>query len=148
LLASTAQVEQQRGHGLQLVDARPSSYFAGSAKSDKAPRAGTIPGALNLPQQDFLQQGDDTDGGDAWFFDARKVSALVDQSGLATDEPVATFCNTGTLASVDWFALSEVAGMRNVRLYDGGMVAWTTDQTLPVQIGEQGEKRIVDPAEM
>ena len=35
------------------------------------------------------------------------------------------FCNTGWFASTVWFALSEVAGIENVKLYDGSLAHWT-----------------------
>jgi thiosulfate/3-mercaptopyruvate sulfurtransferase len=36
-----------------------------------------------------------------------------------------SFCNTGHWAATNWFALSEVAGQKNVKLYAGSMVEWT-----------------------
>ena len=43
-----------------------------------------------------------------------------------------SFCNTGHLASIAWFGLSEVEGLPNVRLYDGSMSDWTSDPSRPV----------------
>ena len=43
------------------------------------------------------------------------------------------FCNTGHWGATGWFALSEVAGVKNVRLYAESMVDWTqSDPLLPM----------------
>jgi thiosulfate/3-mercaptopyruvate sulfurtransferase len=36
-----------------------------------------------------------------------------------------SFCNTGHWAATDWFALSELAGIENVKLYPDSMVAYS-----------------------
>lgn len=138
LLANTKQVERDRQDGVQLVDARPAKFFEGKDKHPEARVAGTIPGALSLPNQQFFEK----DG--AWFFEPQRVSTLAKQSGLDTKQQVVTFCNTGHWAATDWFALSQVLGMSNVSLYDGSMVAWTADKNRPVQIPKHGLARILD----
>ena len=35
------------------------------------------------------------------------------------------FCNTGHWAATDWFALSELAGLPDVKLYPDSMVGWS-----------------------
>ncbi|MDN5937326.1 MAG: hypothetical protein L0H83_01555, partial [Salinisphaera sp.] len=142
LLARTKEVAQGRELDLQLVDARPTSYFVGQVKSSSARSAGTIPGALSIPDQLFLEKGE----GGAWFFEPQRVATVIEQSDLDTNAPVATFCNTGTWAASDWFALSEILGMKNISLYDGSMAAWTADNNLPVQVTKAGRKSISTPA--
>ena len=46
-----------------------------------------------------------------------------------------SYCNTGHWAAVVWFALSEQAGIPNVKLYDGGMVGWTINPKNEVVTG-------------
>jgi thiosulfate/3-mercaptopyruvate sulfurtransferase len=36
-----------------------------------------------------------------------------------------SFCNTGHWAAINWFALSELAGVENTRLYAESVVEWT-----------------------
>ena len=52
---------------------------------------------------------------------------LAKEAGVeaGTDRPIASFCNTGHWAATNWFALSEVAGIPNVKLYPESMVGWT-----------------------
>jgi thiosulfate/3-mercaptopyruvate sulfurtransferase len=45
---------------------------------------------------------------------------------------VISYCNTGHWAANNWFVLSELLGNKNVTLYDGSMVEWTSDISLPV----------------
>ncbi|MBV9955924.1 MAG: hypothetical protein JOZ70_11825, partial [Pseudolabrys sp.] len=40
--------------------------------------------------------------------------------------PGLAYCNTGHWAATDWFVLHEVLG-RDVKLYSGSMVDWTSD---------------------
>lgn len=140
LLASTRQVEQDRKNEVQLVDARPAEFFDGKDKHPQARVAGTIPGALDIPNQRFFRQ----DSSGAWFFEPKLVSSVVGQSRLKTDEQAVTFCNTGHWAATDWFALTQILGMQKVSLYDGSMVAWTANENRPVQIPKHGLARILD----
>jgi thiosulfate/3-mercaptopyruvate sulfurtransferase len=53
--------------------------------------------------------------------EAKKVAA-----GKPLDASKETsVCNTGHWAATNWFALSELAGQKNVKLYPGSMVDWT-----------------------
>jgi thiosulfate/3-mercaptopyruvate sulfurtransferase len=103
-----------------LVDARPPAFFNGDTRAPAAKLAGTLKGAVSLP---FTRWFD----GDSAALDAQAArganAALPSDAGQDT----VAFCNTGHWASIDWFALSEVAGRKNVKLYPGSMVDWTQD---------------------
>ena len=43
-----------------------------------------------------------------------------------------SFCNTGHWAATNWFAMSEVLGQKNVKLYAASMVEWSQDANLPM----------------
>lgn len=99
----------------RLIDARPRGFFEGVTWSIARP--GTIPGAGNLTY-------------DAWFEDDRMVDAAtareIAQAYGQTDAPLTvSFCNTGHWAAINWFALSELAGVENTRLYAESMAEWT-----------------------
>ncbi|NUB10387.1 sulfurtransferase, partial [Azospirillum sp. Vi22] len=110
-----------------LLDARSAEQFEGKAKSPQARVPGTLPGAVLIENGAFYSAAEKR------FLHADAVKALADQAG--TGESTITFCNTGHLASVSWFALSEVAGVDGVRLYDGSMSEWTADPSRPVKNG-------------
>ncbi|MFP3670316.1 rhodanese-like domain-containing protein, partial [Priestia sp. SIMBA_032] len=91
-----------------------------------AAEPGTLPGAVNVPHSTFVvDEGRDVIDRDA-------LVSLIAQVGLEPEGAQISFCNTGHWASVGWFALSEVAGNPDVRMYDGSMVEWTGEGR-PVQ---------------
>nr|WP_300308411.1 sulfurtransferase [Halomonas sp.] len=139
LIATTDDVVAAREAGEQLVDARPQDFFAGRTQAPDAKAPGTIPDALNLPNQDFLS-GDDG----AWHLNTAEVEARIQAAGLDPSQPTVSFCNTGHWASTDWFVLSEIAGFDNVALYDGSMVEWTQDDSRPLVVAKKGLGKILD----
>ena len=46
-----------------------------------------------------------------------------------------SYCNTGHWAATVWFALSEMAKIPDVKMYDGGMTHWTYDPKRKVDLG-------------
>lgn len=102
-----------------LVDSRPAEFFEGNKAHDAAARPGTLPGAQNLPYSEFFRPGATALGSDAT---AASLSTLL---GIEQGETVVSFCNTGHWAATDWFAMSEVAGMENVKMYPGSMVEYS-----------------------
>ncbi|WP_298365544.1 rhodanese-like domain-containing protein [Azospirillum sp.] len=128
LRATLAEVEAAVAAGTTpLHDARSAEQFAGQGKSPQARAAGTLPGALHIDNGAFYS------GTPKRFVNAEAVRALADKAGLALDPAPITFCNTGHLASVSWFALSEIVGLPGVRLYDGSMSEWTADPARPLK---------------
>lgn len=131
LLVSAEQVQAGIDGGSQLVDARPAAQFRGEAKHPASANAGTIPGAASLEEHLLVQEGSSN------FVDAAEVSRLVDAAGIDGSEPIVSFCNTGHWAATVWFALSEVAGLESVAMYDGSMTEWTQDPNRPLVAGQQ-----------
>jgi len=131
LLATRSMVQADLNtHKFQLVDARPAKQYDGKVKPGVDKKAGTIPGALNLPFSVVLTA--DHEG----IMDRAGVEGAMKKAGIATDKPTYTFCNTGHLASLDWFALREIAHVPDVKLYSGSMSEWTRDASLPVVDGK------------
>jgi len=130
LRATLPQVEAAVAQGtVPLVDARSADQFAGQAKSPQARAAGTLPGAVNIENGAFYSAAD------KHFLSGDAIKALAEKAD-AQQAPI-TFCNTGHLASVSWFALSELAGIPGVRLYDGSMSEWSADPARPLKNGPQ-----------
>lgn len=102
-----------------LLDARPVDFYEGRKGHDAAARPGTMPGAENHVYTSFFDQG------------SPAMSAIPDASpllktlGVQDGEEIVSFCNTGHWAATNWFALSEVAGLDNVKLYPGSMVEYS-----------------------
>ena len=61
------------------------------------------------------------------------------------DRTIVSYCNTGHWAATNWFVMSEVLGKDNVKLYDGSMVEWTADSSLPLDVsGKSNMQKIKD----
>ncbi|MEX1235538.1 MAG: rhodanese-like domain-containing protein [Roseovarius sp.] len=103
-----------------LVDARPASFFEGKQGHGAAERPGTLPGARNVIHSDFFEG----EGG-TQIVNAAKAREIYTSLGLESDQPILSFCNTGHWAATDWFALSELAGVENVKLYPESMVGYS-----------------------
>ncbi len=128
LVADRADVAAAMKAGRPLIDNRPQSQYLGQSKHPASPRAGTIPGALSVPQSGFI----DANGR---FVGRQHLAAMVRAAGADDQDAEAiTFCNTGHWASLGWFVQSELLGQQNVRLYDGSMVDWTAQSELPVEV--------------
>lgn len=121
-LATRAQVEAATmgESGAVLVDARPEEFFKGLRKHDAAAEPGTLWGAVNFVH-------------DAWFAPKSPVvtasdSVLERARALAAEADgadIVSFCNTGHWAATNWFAMSELAGVENVKLYPESTVGWS-----------------------
>ncbi|MEZ5670573.1 MAG: sulfurtransferase [Alphaproteobacteria bacterium] len=110
-----------------LIDARPVEQYLGLGQHPAAGAAGTLPGAVNTPQESLAT----IDG--AHLRNAQTLDYLFAQAGIADDRPNIAFCNTGHWASIAWFASSEILGQHS-QLYDGSMVQWTADPDNPVAV--------------
>ena len=100
--------------GARLIDARPAGFFEGRVWSIARP--GTLPGAGHLSHERWFE-GTRMVGSDA-------AAAIAGESGPEVPITV-SFCNTGHWAAINWFALSELAGVENTRLYAESMAEWT-----------------------
>jgi thiosulfate/3-mercaptopyruvate sulfurtransferase len=101
-----------------LIDARPVSFFEGKEAHGAAARPGTLPGAQNVTHSLWFE------GGNA-IMDSEGASKLMQTLGLKKDTEIVSFCNTGHWAATDWFAMSELAGVPNVKLYPDSMVGYS-----------------------
>jgi thiosulfate/3-mercaptopyruvate sulfurtransferase len=128
LRAEVAEVQQAINDDVNLIDARSVAQFIGKEKTSTVKELGTIPTAVNINFDKFW------DAQNGRFASKATIDGLVKQAGLVDKDGVITFCNTGHLASIAWFGLSEVAGLKHVRLYDGSMSQWTLDPSRPVVV--------------
>ena len=126
MLVSEDEIKQALTGKAQLVDNRTRDYFVGISKSSKALRAGTLPGAKNLPQT-WL-----TKNGRGKFRDKAQLEKIYKAVDVATKGDQIMFCNTGHQATIAWFVSSEILGNRKARMYDGSLAAWTRVKNAPV----------------
>ena len=108
-----------------LIDARTAEFYEGEIKHKAAARPGTVPGAINYAHSNYFQ--DDP----VLVKTELDAGALAAELGISEGVDVVSFCNTGHWAATGWFALSEVAGIQNVKLYPGSMVEYSnSDQPM------------------
>jgi len=129
-----------QSNSAQLIDARPTAFFEGETRHQAAKYPGTLKGAVNLEHSRWFEPGSARMvSGDA----ARALSASLPDRGQSD---TVSFCNTGHWAATNWFALSEVAGQKNVRLYAGSMVDFTQngDGELVVNVPGRAQQLLID----
>jgi len=119
MLIDADDVKAMGENGTMLVDHRPADQFLGVNKAGPAKMAGTIPGAVNLPNTWM------TDNAGGMFRDSETLAKLYEAAGVPTSGEQVNFCNTGHWASVGWFVSSEILGNKQAVMYDGSMVDWT-----------------------
>lgn len=113
----------KRGSAI-LVDSRSDDEYAG--RTSKGPRKGHIPSAVNVSFERNLGEGA---GGTCQFAPLDALSELY--RGLADELPVITYCNSGNRASVSYLALRALG--REVAVYDGSWLEWSSDPVLPIE---------------
>ena len=126
LRAEVAEVNEAIANDTNLIDARSVAQFIGQEKTNTVQSLGHIPSAVNINFDKFY------DAEKPAFASAETIAQLARDAGVNDSEGFISFCNTGHLASIAWFGLSEVEGLPNVRLYDGSMSDWTSDPSRPV----------------
>jgi thiosulfate/3-mercaptopyruvate sulfurtransferase len=110
-----------------IVDTRPPAHFTGKTACPSVKRKGHIPGAVNLPYALVHTK----DG----MFEPRQIleSLAAPKVGKDRERTIVVVCSTGQYASAWWFALSEILGYKNVKIYDGAMEEWCCDQAAPLE---------------
>ena len=118
--ADTAEVEKQvSGEGsARLLDARLDEFYAGTAWHDAAARPGILPGADQFAFEAFF------DKNTPLLKHADEVQSIVAANKLNQPGTI-SYCNTGHWAATNWFVLSEVANVSDVKLYAESMVEWS-----------------------
>ena len=125
LLADTNEVDEAaKSGGAQLVDCRTEDQYLGLTFKRNfvaSEHRGHIAGAKLLP---FVLLGDNA--GPAKLYSAQELRDVAALKGVDLSAPTILYCNTGVTASLGWFALHEVLGNEETRVYDGSMHAWST----------------------
>lgn len=128
MLATLEDVKNISENGTeQLLDVRESAGFHGVARNIASVDPqwhGHIPGAKNIP---MTMLSNDV-GPAAYLFDKDTLKQSLSLMGASPDTPTTVYCNSGVMASVGWFVLSELLDNASVRLYDGSMQEWSLNK--------------------
>lgn len=124
LFASLDEVKQALASGdAQVLDALAMDLYLGLTYNRMfvPPGAkGHIPGSRVLPAKLMADRL-----GPAVFYAPDEIRAAAKAMGVDPDKPAITYCNTGVIGSVTWFALHELLGNPQVKLFDGAMHQWS-----------------------
>ena len=119
----------------KLVDVRSPKEFTGEIlappeyPTEHAQRGGHIPGALNIP---WAQAVDDADG---TFKPADQLKELYESKGITPDKEIIAYCRIGERSSHTWFVLKYLLGYPNVKNYDGSWTEWGNMIANPIEKG-------------
>jgi thiosulfate/3-mercaptopyruvate sulfurtransferase len=114
----------------QLVDIRgPAEYkgeiFAPEGVQELSVRAGHIPGAINVPWGQNVNE-------DGTFKSVDELRALYAGLGIDGSQPLITYCRIGERASLTWFVLSQLLGY-DAQVYDGSWTEYGNTVGLPIE---------------
>ncbi len=107
-----------------IIDARDMKYYSGAVT--KAARSGHVAGAILIPSADLYNE-------DGTFKSAEDLTELYASYGVAADNDIYVFCNTGTISTQPYFALTQILGYESVQNFDASMTGWAADPLLPVE---------------
>lgn len=101
-----------------LIDALdPEMYFGATKFFD---RAGHLPHAVSWPTAEFFNA-------DKTFKSADEIRAMASHLGVRPEQQVYSYCGGGIAAAVPFFALRQIAGYPQVKLYVGSQLDWVRD---------------------
>jgi thiosulfate/3-mercaptopyruvate sulfurtransferase len=116
----------------RLVDVRSPQEFSGELiamagyEQEGAQRAGHIPGAINVPWAQAVNE-------DGTFKSADELRELYGAKGALNGNDVVAYCRIGERSAHTWFVLHELLGHDNVRNYDGSWTEWGNMVAVPVE---------------
>lgn len=129
-------VKSQIGKSI-IVDSREPAFFSGQQKLPFVAKAGRIKGALNLPTVQVFDKYPPGEHMEQCCWTYKDVATLKNMAtgvvGSDLTKEIIVYCDSGRVASVWWFILSEVLGYKNVKMYDGSMEEWAKDETVPLE---------------
>ncbi|GAA5158093.1 sulfurtransferase [Pseudonocardia eucalypti] len=114
--------------GTVLLDARPPERYRGD-EEPVDPKAGHIPGALNVPWERNVD-------GAGRFRPGPELRAMYAGLGIGERTEVVAYCGSGARACHVILAL-EAAGYPGARLYPGSWSDWCAHPDAPVEVGQR-----------
>jgi thiosulfate/3-mercaptopyruvate sulfurtransferase len=119
--------------GLKMVDVRSPKEFTGEIlappeyPTEHAQRGGHIPGAVNIP---WAQAVNDSDG---TFKTTDELKQLYESKGITQDKEIIAYCRIGERSSHTWFVLKYLLGYPKVKNYDGSWTEWGNMIANPIE---------------
>ena len=125
--ATTADVEAGMDGKICTINSLSQALYEGTGDFYYQ-RRGHIPGSLLLSYEDLLK--------DDFFLPHDELSDKLGKRGMLSADQVITYCGGGIAATIDAFACL-LCGQENVRVYDGSMSEWVSDENRPLTVGAE-----------
>ena len=128
--------EAKYDDNIQITDARVNKFYRGTDKRKDLARHGRIPTAKLTP---MIRYTKDT-GKYFEFISSKETKKTLHNNGYGVelDKPLNIYCNTGHKARGLWFVSKFLGGMKDVKVYDGGIVAYSRTNMV-METGESME---------
>lgn len=113
--------------GVPVIDARAGERYRGE-KEPIDPKAGHIPGARSAPFTGNLEES-------GRFKSSAELRERFSELGIDAERGAVVYCGSGVNACHNLLAM-EIAGVKNVRLYEGSWSDWSS-RDAPVATGSE-----------
>lgn len=105
-----------------LMDTRCREEYYGEWRKGSAHYAGHIPTSIWLDFAELFHYGDNKD---CRFKSRQELDAIMDSVGVAPNDFIVTYCQSGVRSALTTFVLSELLGYHKVTNFDGSWLQWT-----------------------
>ncbi len=119
--------EVARHRGVPVIDSRAGERYRGE-KEPVDPKAGHVPGARSAPFAGNLQD-------DGRFKTREELRRRFEEVGVDPEKGAVVYCGSGVNACHNLLAM-ELAGVKNVRLYEGSWSDWSS-RDAPIATGSE-----------
>ena len=114
-------------NGIRIINALPSAIHTGASEITFG-RKGRIVNSVNVP---FVTLHDPDTG---CYLTAEELQNNFDYINTSSAVRIINYCGGGIASSNNAFALS-LLGYNNVTVYDGSLLEWGNDDSLPMEVG-------------
>lgn len=111
--------------GVAVVDVRTPAEYEGKIAPFKEKRKGHLPGAINIPIDEFLTK-------DGFFKSSDEIAAMLAAQGIKKDMIVILYDTCGVRAGFACMGC-RLAGYGKACFYDNGFQAWAGNPALPLE---------------
>jgi 3-mercaptopyruvate sulfurtransferase SseA len=124
-ITTKEQIEKKLGRkNFAIVDSRTDEEYNGWQLYGEA-RGGHIPGAVQIPYEWFFNP-------DKTVLDYNDLKTMFESRGITRNKKVTAYCTLGIRSGFVYF-LYRLMGYPKASNYDGSMVEWAADDSLPME---------------